>query len=105
MSIKIEIFSSPGCSKCGHAKELLRKLVAELSDELNGEAGHRPFQWCEVNILEELDHAVELGVLSTPSIAIDNKLVFTSLPSTRKLRSELLSRLSLATHHDHTVTA
>lgn len=86
MSIKVEVFSSPGCSKCGHAKDVLRKLAEELGGE--------KIQWREVNILEELDHAVELGVLSTPSIAINNDLIFTSLPSAKKLRSELLSRLN-----------
>ncbi len=88
MSIKVEVFSSPGCSKCGHAKDVLRKLAEELGGE--------KIQWREVNILEELDHAVELGVLSTPSIAINNDLIFTSLPSAKKLRSELLSRLNEA---------
>ena len=52
-------------------------------------------QWREVNILDELDHAVELGVMSTPSIAIDGELVFSSLPSAKKLRTELESRLRL----------
>ncbi len=85
MSIKVEVFSSPGCGKCGHAKDVLRKLAEELGSNL--------IHWHEVNILEELDHAVELGVLSTPSIAIDNELVFSSLPSAKKLRAELLTRL------------
>jgi len=86
MNIKVEVFSSPGCGKCGHAKEVLRKLAEEL--------GGDTIQWREVNILEELDHAVELGVLSTPSIAINDKLVFTSLPSLKKLRHELMSQLN-----------
>jgi len=85
MTIKVEVFSSPGCGKCGHAKEVLRKLAGELgSDQIH---------WNEVNILEDLDHAVKLGVLSTPSIAIDDELIFSSLPSAKKLRSELLNRL------------
>ena len=87
MNIKIEIFSSPGCGKCGHAKEVLKTLT----DELGGDK----IQWREVNILDELDHAVELGVMSTPSIAIDGELVFSSLPSAKKLRTELESRLRL----------
>lgn len=85
MSLKIEVFSSPGCGKCGHAKDVLRKLADEL--------GGGSINWREVNILEELDHAVSLGVLSTPSIAINDELVFSSLPSVKKLRTELLSRL------------
>ena len=83
--LKIEVFSSPGCSKCGHAKDVLRDLAGELGGE--------KIQWREINILDEMDHAIELGVLSTPSIAINNELVFTSLPSAKKLRAELESRL------------
>jgi len=86
MSINVEVFSSPGCGKCGHAKDVLRKLA----DELGGDN----ISWREVNILDELDYSVELGVLSTPSIAIDGELVFRSLPSAKKLRVELESRLN-----------
>lgn len=86
MIINVEVFSSPGCGKCGHAKDVLRKLVEEL--------GGDKIEWREVNILEDLDYAVELGVMSTPSIAIDKHLVFSSLPSAKKLRLELESRLS-----------
>ena len=87
MSIKVEVFSSPGCGKCAHAKDVLKNLV----DELGGEK----IQWQEVNILDDLDRAVELGVMSTPSIAIDGELIFSSLPSAKKLRIELESRLAL----------
>jgi protein-disulfide isomerase len=83
--ITIEVFSSPGCGKCGHAKEVLRKLVDELDNDL--------FDWREVNILDEIDHAVALGVMSTPSIAINGELVFTSLPTSKKLRIELERQL------------
>ena len=85
MTIKVEVFSSPGCGKCGHAKDVLRNIT---EDE-----GFENIQWREVNILDELDYAVELGILSTPSIAIDDELVFSSLPSAKKLRAELLARL------------
>jgi len=84
--IKVDVFSSPGCSKCSHTKEILRKLV----EELGGDA----IQWREVNILDELDHAVQLGVLSTPAISINGELVFSSLPSVNKLRTELLAHLA-----------
>jgi len=82
--IKIEIFTSPGCGKCGHAKTTLRKMVEELGEE--------QYSWREVNILDELDYAVDLGVLSTPAIAIDGELCFTSLPSARQLRQQLIER-------------
>ena len=84
--INVEVFSSPGCSKCGHAKEVLQELANEL--------GGNKIQWRNVDVLEEIDHAIALGVLSTPSIAIDNELVFASLPSAKKLREEIEARLS-----------
>lgn len=86
MSLHIEIFSSPGCSKCDYAKNILRKLA----DETGGEK----VQWREVNVLDELDYAVSLGVLTTPAIVINGVLIFSSLPSEKKLRAELESRLN-----------
>jgi len=50
--------------------------------------------WCKVNVVEEIDRAVSLGVLSTPAIVIDNSLVFTGLPSTNKLRQTILKYLN-----------
>ncbi len=86
MSINVEVFSSPGCSKCGHARELLKKIAQEKGGDC--------LRWREVDILEELDYAVQLGVLSTPAIAIDGELIFTGLPSARKLQILLEQRIS-----------
>ena len=85
--INVEVFSSPGCSKCGHAKQVLQELAGEL--------GSNKIQWRNVDVLDEIDHAIALGVLTTPSIAIDNELVFASLPSAKKLRKELETRLNV----------
>ncbi|MFV1996438.1 MAG: thioredoxin family protein [Acidiferrobacterales bacterium] len=85
MALSIEVFASPGCAKCGRAKDELRKLSREIGEDA--------IRWREVNILDEIDYAVSLGVMSAPAIAIDGELVFTGLPSQRKLRAELESRL------------
>jgi protein-disulfide isomerase len=85
MTVKVEVFSSPGCSKCGHAKDMLLSMVQELGDDR--------IEWREVNILQELDYAVKMGVLSTPAIAIDGELVFVGLPSADKLKNFLTERL------------
>lgn len=83
--VKVEVFSSPGCAKCAQAKTVLKAVATELGpDKVN---------WREVNILEEIDYAVELGVMATPAIAINGKLIFVALPSAAKLRGELLNRL------------
>ncbi len=42
-------------------------------------------QWREIDPVEELDYAVELGVLTLPAVAIDGKLVFSSLPTAEQL--------------------
>lgn len=84
--IEVEVFSSPGCGKCARAKALLGVVARELG------ADH--IHWREVDILKEMDYAVELGIMSTPAIAIDGKLVYTSLPSVKKLRAELNKRLA-----------
>jgi len=83
--IKVEVFSSPGCGKCMQAKAVLKAIAEEL--------GQDKVTWRDVNILEEMDYAVDLGVMSTPAMAIDGELVFSSLPSSAKLRSELDRRL------------
>ena len=83
--IKVEAFSSPGCAKCAKAKDTLKAIIDEL--------GQDRVIWRDVNILEELDYAVELGVFSPPAIAIDSELVFPALPNPSRLRAELVKRL------------
>ena len=87
MAIQVEVFSSPGCSRCARAKDELRKIVEEF--------GGDRIQWRDVNVLEEIDYTVSMGVLSTPAIAIDGKLVFGSLPSAKRLRAVLEEQLKL----------
>ena len=87
--------------------ERVKKLIAKASEcDLVGDPPRPPFvlavtdeigqdkvSWREVNILEEMDYAVELGVMSTPAIAINGELTFVTLPAASKLRIELLKRL------------
>ena len=84
----VEVFSSPGCVKCARAKAILKDLAEAI--------GGARISWREVDILEEIDYAVDLGVIGAPSIAIDGELVFPSLPRPAKLRAELLRRLGTA---------
>lgn len=86
MTILVEAFSTPGCTKCAASQEALKAVVAEL--------GADRISWREVNVLDEIDRAVELGVLTPPAIAIDGELVFPALPSAERLRAELLKRLT-----------
>lgn len=81
--MKIELFSSPGCSQCAGAATALREVAQQTVQAL---------EWREVNVLDELDYAVRLGVLTLPAVAIDGDLVFTSLPGPAQLRDALLRR-------------
>ena len=83
--LKVEVFSSPGCAKCGHAKDVLKKVAEEV--------GGSRIEWREVNVLDDMDYAVKLGVLSTPAIAVNGEVLFTALPSEKKLRKVLEQRL------------
>ncbi len=78
--IKVEVFTAPGCGKCGKAKHVLEDIVNEMDADV---------EWREINILKKMDYAIELGVLSTPSIAINGELVFTALPSVKQLQQTL----------------
>jgi Glutaredoxin. len=83
--VKIEVFSSRACANCAAAIEDLR-AVAET-------VGKGKIAWREVDVLKEMDYAVDLGVLGVPAIVIDGKLAFSSLPSRKKLRTVLSKHL------------
>jgi len=60
--MKIEIFYTPGCSECVAAHAKLREVAQESVNDL---------EWRELNVLDDLDYAVGLGVLTLPSIAVE----------------------------------
>lgn len=82
--MKVELFYTPGCEKCSDNKDALRATAAELVPDL---------VWRELNVIDELDYAVELGVFKVPAIAIDGEVRFSSLPTCRQLRRELAKRM------------
>ena len=86
-SIKLELFSASACNRCAQAKQRLETMVIEF--------GEATLAYREVDVLEELDYAVSLGVLTTPCIAIDGELVFTAIPSKKKLRAEIEKRVAM----------
>ena len=77
---RLELFRAAGCAACDAARGALKEAALEEDADL---------VWHDVDVLDELDHAVELGVLTLPAIAIDGQLVFTSLPTPAELRAAL----------------
>jgi thioredoxin 1 len=78
--MKVEMFYTPGCSACGARHDELRAAAQEAVKDL---------EWREINVLDSVDHAVELGVMTLPS---DGELVFTSMPTVAQLRKVLIER-------------
>jgi len=81
--MKVELIYAPGCAECVTARAGLRCAA---------EAAVAGVEWTEINVLDALDYAVELGVLTLPALAIDGSLVFAALPTPEQLRDELLKR-------------
>ena len=82
--MKVELIYSPGCVKCLTEREPLREIAEQADANLD---------WRELNVLDELDYAVSLGVLTLPAIAINGTLVFKSLPAPAELEAALRQRL------------
>ena len=81
--MKVEIFYTPGCSECVAAHAKLRTAAQEAVKDL---------EWRDLNVLDDLDYAVALGVITLPSIVVDGELVFTSMPTVNQLRDALIER-------------
>ena len=77
------MFVIPGCSECVAARARLRAAAQEVVKNLD---------WRELNVLDDFDYAVELGVMTRPSIVIDGELVFSSTPTVAQLRDALIER-------------
>lgn len=84
--MKVELFYIDGCRSCTAAKDELKAAVLDAGPEVT---------WREIDAVKELDYAVELGVASLPSVAIDGKVVFTSLPT-----PEVLCKVVLTKHRE-----
>jgi len=65
-------------------------MVAQLLEE----PGLETISWREIDVVAELDYAVAVGVLATPSISIGGVLIFSALPSKQQLRNAIHDYLS-----------
>jgi glutaredoxin len=86
--LTIEVFSAPGCNKCGKTFQLLERVLNKFDASISAAIDYRL-----VNIVDELDYAVKLGVVATPGIAINGQLVFTGMPGEKALREAIHARI------------
>ncbi len=81
MSVTVDLLHIPGCARCADSREDLRMAArAVAADELI---------WRDLDVIEHMDYAVTLGVLTLPAVAINGHLVFSSLPTPDQLRRAL----------------
>ena len=81
MSVTIElIFIPPGVSCAKDCERLRHTARVMLGDALI---------WRDLSVLEHFDYAASLGVLTLPAVAINGRLVFSSLPTPDQLRQAL----------------
>jgi len=77
------MFYTPGCSACVAQHDELRAAA---------QAAVKDLEWHAVNVIDHMDRAVELGVLTLPSIVIDGELAFTSMPTAALFHKALVQR-------------
>jgi len=75
--INIEIFCAPSCTRCGRTVKLVEDAIKSLDTS--------SVLWRKVNIIDEIDYAVELGIRATPATVINGELVFTASPDKNTL--------------------
>jgi glutaredoxin len=87
--IRIDVFCAPNCNRCNNAIDLVKTIANE---------DPKKFQYRKIDVVEEIDYAVSLGIRATPSIAINGTLIFTSCPDSVTLKKHLFS----LTENSHT---
>ncbi len=89
MSVKIEVFVTEACPCCAGAEKLVAETVAALGEE--------KFELRIVDVVEELDRAVAIGVLRVPAIAIGGTLAVTGQTTASRLLPMLQDAAAAAT--------
>jgi predicted thioredoxin/glutaredoxin len=82
-AVRVEFFFAGGCSKCAEARDALREAAQSTAR----------VQWKEIDIAREPNRAVDVGVVSTPAVAIDGELVFKTVPTALELQRAIQARL------------
>ena len=85
--MKIELFYASGCNKCAANRESLKAAAESAATDV---------EWLELDVLKNMDYAVDLGVLTLPAIAIDGVLEFPVLPNVKQLVDAITRNSSAA---------
>lgn len=96
-TIILEVFSASACNRCLNAKIQIQVLLERLNVSLN-KTNNAPLGclicYLDVDVVENIDRAVELGILTTPTIVINDQIAFTNMPNMTELEDYLMNLLS-----------
>ena len=85
MKIEIIVLTAPGCTTCDQAKAVVQKIVQQAKTEFPG------LNYRTVDVLASPEIGAQYGVLSTPSIIINDELAFRGVPKEKALMKKLRS--------------
>jgi len=93
MTIEIIILTAPGCTTCDQAKGVVQKVVEQVVQKVVEQAGkeYSGLSYRTVDVVASPEIGARYGVLSTPSIIINDELVFRGVPKEEALRKKLQS--------------
>ena len=78
MAVRVIEVLGPGCARCYETDRVVRHVVEESGLD------------CLVQKSESVDRMVELGILKTPAVAVDGKVVLAGrIPSSEEVRKLL----------------
>ena len=69
----IDVFTASGCHRCQSAKDLAQSASTQF--------GIERVEWQELGVVDNIDYAVQLKLLSAPALVINGEKIFTSIPS------------------------
>ena len=79
--LSIDLVHVPGCDRCASERQQLLDIAhAVAGDEL---------RWRDLSVLEHMEYAVAAGVISLPSLLVNGRLAFSSLPTASQWRYAL----------------
>jgi heavy metal translocating P-type ATPase len=87
MSVEIEILTTTTCRRCERANARAAAVVEKVAREFPG------LKWKVVDLTASPDAAARYGVISTPAIAVNGKVVFNGIPRQKALRRKLLRQM------------
>ena len=85
MTIEIIVLTAPGCATCDQAKAVVQKFVDTARKEFPG------LNYRTADVVASPEIGARYGVLSTPSIIINDKLAFRGVPREKALMKKLQS--------------